>query len=52
MTDDTTSVPGEQPLPFPEQFPEPHPDRQHERWALVADFTRDRERAIADGETR
>jgi hypothetical protein len=36
----------------PAQYPEPPAGRQHERWALHADFARDRERAIADGEFR
>lgn len=36
------------PLPYPE----PNAERQTERWALLADFARDRERAIADGQMR
>jgi hypothetical protein len=53
---DQQPLPGEAPLPLdgdePDQYPEPPADRQTERWARVADFARDRERAIADGEVR
>ena len=45
---DTTTFSDSDPLPFPE----PPDARQGERWALLADFARDRERAIAEGEMR
>lgn len=45
---DPTTFGDSDPLPFPE----PHAEQQTHRWALLADFARDRERAIADKEIR
>lgn len=45
---DTTTFSDTDPLPFPE----PRDEQQTHRWALLADFARDRERAIADKEMR